>query len=194
MAGPNRRCAGVTRVAGWRTVWIHTHLWPPRCNYFDCCVCCDCLQIYGMTLAIAPFPAPETAQAARDALRALARGAHGSTNHLVHLRTDGEEVVVPTEAFTLLLEILEQMANGHAVTVIPTQAELTTQQAADFLCVSRPHLVQLLESGALPFRKVGTHRRVRVEDLLAFKRIDDRQRKAVLDQLTAEAQALGMGY
>ena len=118
----------------------------------------------------------------RRAKTVILRAEDGSPMH---------QVTVPLEAFELFVQILGQMANGNAVVVVPVDHELTTQQAAEMLNVSRPHVVELLESGKLPFRKVGTHRRIRVDDLLAYKRADDDRRRKVLDELAEESQKLG---
>lgn len=147
-----------------------------------------------MTAATVPIPTPETAEEAKLALRTLSSAGRKSAGRTVRVRAGDEDAIVPKEAFELLLEILGQMANGNAVTIVPRQAEFTTQQAADFLNVSRPYLVQLLESNAIPYRRVGTHRRIRFEDLLAYKRRDDTDRLAVLDQLAADAQSNRLGY
>ncbi len=145
------------------------------------------------------FPSPKACEEARVALRALSElPRRRTTSRTVQVRPGGEgspvSVTVPREAFELFLEVLGQMANGNAVTIVPVHAELTSQQAADLLNVSRPHLVSLLAEGKIPFRLVGTHRRVLVADILAFKQKDDVQRKAVLDELTAEAEKHGLGY
>ena len=115
-------------------------------------------------------------------------------NLLVRLADSDEAVELPAAAVGLLVDLLSAMAEGNAVTLIPIHAELTTQQAADLLGVSRPFLVKQLEEDAIPYRKVGTHRRVLFSDLMAYKREMDRKRLEVLDELAAQAQELDMGY
>lgn len=105
-----------------------------------------------------------------------------------------QEVQVPLSVVRMLVETFKQMAQGHAVTLIPIHSEVTTQQAADLLNVSRPFLVKLLDEGRIPHKKVGRHRRIRFEDLMTFKRKDDLEREAAFDELVALSQELGLGY
>lgn len=103
-----------------------------------------------------------------------------------------ESVRVPVSAVRMLVRILEEMAKGNAITLIPVHAELTTQEAADMLNISRPSLIHLLDEGKIDYRKVGTHRRVRFEALMKFKRQADADRKAALAELAAYDQELGI--
>jgi excisionase family DNA binding protein len=105
-----------------------------------------------------------------------------------------QEIEVPISALKMLVDILDEMAQGNAVSIVPIHAELTTQEAADFLNVSRPFLVGLLEGGLLPFHKVGSHRRVKFRELMAYREKSQNIRKNALDELTRQAQELGMGY
>jgi excisionase family DNA binding protein len=142
-------------------------------------------------------PTPEDKRVAEESSRKLAKllGTRAKELHLGIRSDEAEETItIPLPAFRLLADILTEMAKGNAVTLIPIHAELTTQQAADLINVSRPFLIKELEKGAIPFRKVGVHRRVRFQDLMAYKQKMDQNRLKALDELAAQAQELGMGY
>ena len=94
----------------------------------------------------------------------------------------------------MLLEVLSEMSKGNAISLIPHHHEISTQEAANLLNVSRPYLVQLLEKGELPFRLIGTHRRVRLTDLMEYKANIDKQRSRALDELAALSQEANIGY
>jgi excisionase family DNA binding protein len=142
---------------------------------------------------------PTEVKAAASAARALSEllPARPTARSRVTIMPEGDpdtKIVVPAGAFSLLVEILTQMANGNGVTVLPVHAELTTQEAANLLNVSRPYVVKLLEKQRLPHRKVGSRRRILLADLLKYKQRDDARRRKILDELTAEAQEEGFGY
>lgn len=107
-------------------------------------------------------------------------------------RGNSHQVRVPVSVLRLLVTVLTEIGNGNAVSVIPVHALLTTQEAADLLNVSRPYLVQLLENDEMPFQWVGTHRRVRFQDLMTYKETIDAARRKVLAEMAADAQELGL--
>jgi len=109
-------------------------------------------------------------------------------------RNRAHPVELPTTALRLLVDILGELAEGNAVQVVPVHAELTTQEAADLLNVSRPHLVKLLEDGAIPFHRTGKHRRVRLTDLMQYKQARARASETAMAELTRLSQELGLGY
>ena len=141
-------------------------------------------------------PSPQDAAIARTSGQLLARYAREDCPLSLRVHDAGQErpVELPAGAVTLLLDILGAMAAGRGVTIIPENAELTTVEAAEILNVSRPFLIRLLEGKAIPYRKVGKHRRVRMEDVMAYKARIDEERAAVLDQLAREAKEREMGY
>jgi len=144
------------------------------------------------------LPLEQEVQAAAKGQRALA----------AYLATQGEiqriqiydeknkahQVELPTSALRLLVDILAELADGNAVKVVPIHAELTTQEAADMLNVSRPHLVKLLEEGVLPFHKTGKHRRVLFADLMRYREVREQASHAAMEALAQQAQDLRMGY
>lgn len=103
-------------------------------------------------------------------------------------------VQLTASTLRLLDEILSELAMGNAVQVVPIHAELTTQEGADLLNVSRPHLVKLLDENVIPHTKVGRHRRVKFADLMDYKQRRVAESRHAMDELAAQAQALGMGY
>lgn len=109
-------------------------------------------------------------------------------------KNKAHRVELPTSALRLLVDILAELADGNAVQVVPIHAELTTQEAADLLNVSRPHLVKLLEEGVLLFHRTGKHRRVLFADLMRYKAQRDEQSQQAMRALAQQAQQLRLGY
>lgn len=138
-------------------------------------------------------PSAADARSADQALRALYHGTERAVVRAVGA-PESAAVELPPEARTLLLRILGHMANGDAVTVVPVAAEVTAQQAAEILGVSRPFVIRLVDEGKLACRLVGTHRRIPLADLLVFKQANRAERRTIAAELTAEAQELGFDY
>ena len=142
-------------------------------------------------------PVPPSAADARiaEASARLLAPALKTANGVVQLRVGdetSEPVPIPTSAFRLLLSILTRMASGNAVQLIPQHAELTTQEAARLLNMSRPYVVRLLDEGRIPSHRTGTHRRVMLKDVMAFKAQHRSARSAALDRLSDLDQELGL--
>lgn len=141
-----------------------------------------------------PFVANETeAVIAHEAAERLSAVANAGQDVQLVVREQPNVVVpLPARAVQLIVQILETMAEQRPFSVIPHESELTTQQAADYLNVSRPYLVNLLTDGLIPYRMVGTHRRIKFGDLLKFEDSSQEKRKDALKRLAAEAKALGL--
>ena len=150
-----------------------------------------------MTLSnVVHLPTAQEAEEAKITSRALSKYAHNERLHLkiASNNNESEDLILPGYAINLLLTMLTEMSKGNAITVMPIHAELSTQETAELLNVSRPHLVNLLEQGNIPFRKVGTHRRILANDVFDYKQRIDEARFKALDDLAAQAQESDMGY
>jgi excisionase family DNA binding protein len=132
------------------------------------------------------------AHAALPRIRAYLHSHHDESDVRVRVEENDDVLVLPRAAVDLFAQILAYMAAGHGVSVVPADAELTTQQAADLLNVSRPYLIGLLEAGSIEYRKVGKHRRIKAASLVEYMRNDDQRRRGAADELSALTQEMGM--
>lgn len=112
----------------------------------------------------------------------------------IRIQESGNIISIPLKAFLLLKSILNNMAQGKSIAIVPSDSVVTTQQAAEMLNVSRPHIIKLLESGKIPFKKVGSHRRINLKDLLDYESNIKKIRNKNLDFLAKQAQELNLGY
>ena len=144
------------------------------------------------------LPVEREVKAAIEGKRALAAylATQFETQHIqiFDQQNQAHQVELPTSALQLLMDILAALAEGNAVKVVPVHAELTTQEAADLLNVSRPHMIKLLESGEISYHKTGKHRRVRFADLMDYKSRRDTASEQAMALLAEQAQALRTGY
>ncbi|NMF65323.1 DNA-binding protein (plasmid) [Brasilonema octagenarum UFV-E1] len=144
------------------------------------------------------IPTPEVATMAEAALYSLGQFLDNPpdkiTLAIIEPPLANAEITLSGDMFRLVTEVLKTISKGHPVTILPLQAELSTQEAADILNVSRPYLVKLLDSGTIPSRKVGVYRRVLASDVLQYKQQNEAARHQALDELTKQAQELDMGY
>jgi excisionase family DNA binding protein len=136
------------------------------------------------------------AQSTMPRLKETSKKVNKRESNYINIAIDGkgEFLKIPKKAMLLLFEIMENMAEGRSMTLIPSESELSTQQAADMLNVSRPHLIKLLEKGIIPYKKVGSHRRIVLKDLLVYEDKQKKNRKNQLNFLTRQAQELNLGY
>lgn len=138
-------------------------------------------------------PDQEVSALAADASRRLSRviGTDERAPYVVRFESaPSEPVVLPAGAVRLLRDLLTELAKGNAVALMPLRAELTAPEAAGLLNVSCPFLAGLLDSGELPSHKVGSHRRVRLTDLMTYKRRRDSDAEQALREMTAMAQEM----
>ena len=147
------------------------------------------------------LPDEQTVKQAGEAVRYLNGLSGADSSGVASVRLVGDssaqepvKVDLPRKAVRIIIDVLAELAKGNAVTVVPVRAELTTQQAANILNVSRPYLVGLLDEGKIPHRMVGNRRKVLLPDLLEYKRVDDAYRRDIARQLTEEAQRIGLEY
>jgi excisionase family DNA binding protein len=141
------------------------------------------------------LPTQETSEDANRLIEVLShfvKRGNGETAEVYLSRDDQQACAeIPQQVLTLFLEVLGQLANGNAVTIVPIHAELTAQQAADLLNVSRSYLVNLLESNELEYTMVGTHHRIRAQEVIRYKRTRDEKTRQAVAELTALGQELG---
>lgn len=139
-------------------------------------------------------PSENDIEKAKSFSRLLAREIAPESRVTIQREDDGEAIEIPRPVFNVLMKVLSVMSEGKPFTLIPMHEELTTQQAADVLNVSRPYLNKVLDLGEIPHRKVGRNRRVKFSDLLEYKRQQEIRSKSALQELADQAQELDLGY
>lgn len=149
--------------------------------------------------ATAPYtPTPDAVALATRALQSFADVVENPPETITFAIIDpplkDTQIAIPSGMFRLIVDVLNAVSRGEALTLLPHEAELTTQEAADLLNVSRPYLVKLLDEGIIPSRKVGVYRRVRAQDIMQYKQTERQRQEGILDELASEAQDLDLGY
>ena len=107
----------------------------------------------------------------------------------IEIEETGERIKIPARALVFLGDILKAMGEGKPVSIVPVATEVTTQKAAEILGCSRPYLVKLLEEGAIEFIKVGKHRRIKFEDVVAYReKMEAQQKNDIIDIMCADEE------
>lgn len=151
-----------------------------------------------MAMQATMLPSHEEAALAKFSSRELAAyvETQAATQKVAITGKDGiaHQVEVPVSALRLLVDILTELGEGNTIKLIPVHAEMTTQEGADLMNMSRPTFIKLLDEGKIPFHRVGNRRKVKYTDVLEYKQKLSRQRLQALDELSELDQSLGLGY